>query len=98
MSHLTSEELQKRREEFQNQAGEAFDQMLGRTENNGLVTINEREERACDLGDALTRRLLEEQIWRRMPRLIPAGKFPVRFAAGRCIVTRRKRWSWRRGS
>src|SRR5947207_3313194 len=29
---------------------------------NGLVTFKEREDRACELGDGLTRRLLEEHL------------------------------------
>ena len=62
MSRITSEELRKRRREFQEQAGQAFDQMLGSDGQNGLVTFAEREERACDLGDGLTRRLLEEHL------------------------------------
>jgi len=62
MSRVTSEELRKRRQEFQEQAGEAFDQMLGSDGENGLVTFEQREERACDLGDGLTRRLLEEHL------------------------------------
>jgi len=62
MSQLTSEELRRRRQEFQEQAGEAFDQMLGSDGQNGLVTFSEREDRACDLGDRLTRRLLEEHL------------------------------------
>lgn len=62
MSGLGSEELRRRRQEFQEQAGEAFDQMLGSDGQNGLVTFADREERACDLGDGLTRRLLEDHL------------------------------------
>ena len=62
MSRIISEELRKRRCEFQGQAGQAFDQMLGSDGQNGLVTFAEREERACELGDGLTRRLLEEHL------------------------------------
>lgn len=62
MSRITSEELRKRRREFQEQAGRAFDQMLGSDGQNGLITFEEREERACELGDGLTRRLLEEHL------------------------------------
>jgi hypothetical protein len=62
MSRLTYEELRKRRQEFQEQAGQAFDRMLGSDGQNGLVTFKEREERACELGDGLTRRLLEEHL------------------------------------
>ena len=62
MSGITSEELKARRQDFLEEAGKAFDQMLGSDGQNGLVTFEEREERACDLGDALTRRLLEEHL------------------------------------
>jgi hypothetical protein len=62
MPRITSEELRKRREEFQEEAGRAFDQMLGSDGQNGLVTFAEREDRACALGDGLTRRLLEEHL------------------------------------
>lgn len=62
MSGLPSESLGKRRRVFQEEAGRAFDQMLGSDGQNGLVTFAEREERACELGDGLTRRLLEEHL------------------------------------
>ena len=62
MPRINSEELQKRRREFQKEAGLAFDQMLGSDGQNGLVTFTEREDRACELGDGLTRRLLEEHL------------------------------------
>jgi rRNA maturation protein Nop10 len=62
MARITAEELKKRREEFQEEAGAAFDRMLGSDGQNGLVTFAEREERACELGDGLTRRLLEEHL------------------------------------
>jgi hypothetical protein len=62
MAGINSEELRKSRREFQEEAGRAFDQMLGSDGQNGLVTFAEREERACALGDGLTRRLLEEHL------------------------------------
>jgi hypothetical protein len=62
MPQITSRELEARRQEFLEQAGRAFDQMLGSDGQNGLVTFEERENRACELGDALTRRLLEEHL------------------------------------
>src|SRR5438477_2064628 len=62
MSRVTNEELRKRRREFQEEAGRAFDQMLGSDGQNGLVTFQEREDRACELGDELTRHLLEEHL------------------------------------
>ena len=62
MPRIHSEELRKRRRDFQEEAGRAFDQMLGSDGQNGLVTFAEREDRACKLGDGLTRRLLEEHL------------------------------------
>jgi hypothetical protein len=62
MSRITRDELRRRRQAFQDEAGRAFDQMLGDDGQNGLVTFAEREDRACDLGDALTRRLLAEHL------------------------------------
>lgn len=62
MSKPIKEELRKRRREFQEEAGRAFDQMLGEDGRNGLVTFEQRETRACELGDGLTRLLLEEDL------------------------------------
>ena len=62
MSRLKSEELKARRRDFMDEAGRAYDQMLGSDGQNGLVTFAEREDKACELGDALTRRLLEEHL------------------------------------
>lgn len=62
MSGISREELRRRRAAFMEEAGQAFDQMLGDDGQNGLVTFEEREERACDLGDALTRRLLADHL------------------------------------
>lgn len=62
MPRITAEELKSRRQEFLDEAARAFDQMLGSDGQNGLVTFEQREERACELGDALTRRLLEEHL------------------------------------
>ena len=62
MLRITVKELSTRRREYMEEAGRAFDQMLGSDGQNGLVTFTEREDRACELGDALTRRLLEEHL------------------------------------
>ncbi|MCY2951063.1 MAG: hypothetical protein NTU53_03685 [Planctomycetota bacterium] len=62
LPRITAEELKSRRREFVEEAGRTFDQMLGSDGQNGLITFEQREERACDLGDALTRRLLEEHL------------------------------------
>jgi hypothetical protein len=62
MPRITAQELKARRQEFLEEAAKAFDQMLGCDGQNGLVTFEQREDRACELGDALTRRLLEEHL------------------------------------
>jgi len=62
MSRITRDELRRRRCAFVEEAGRAFDQMLGDDGQNGLVTFEEREDRACDLGDGLTRRLLADHL------------------------------------
>jgi hypothetical protein len=62
MARITADQLKRRREQFLVEAGQAFDGMLGEDGGNGLVTFAEREDRACELGDALTRRLLEEHL------------------------------------
>jgi hypothetical protein len=62
MPRITAKELNARRQDFLEEAGRAFDQMLGSDGQNGLVTFEERENRACELGDGLTRRLLEEHL------------------------------------
>lgn len=62
MARITGQQLKARRQEFLEEAGKAFDQMLGSDGQNGLVTFAQREERACTLGDGLTRRLLEEHL------------------------------------
>ena len=62
MPGITAAELKARRQEFVEEAGRSFDEMLGSDGQNGLVTFAQREERACELGDGLTRRLLEEHL------------------------------------
>jgi hypothetical protein len=62
MSRITGEELRRRRAAFTDEAGRAFDRMLGADGQDDLVTFDQREARACDLGDALTRRLLADHL------------------------------------
>lgn len=62
MPRITAEELKARRREFVEKAGQAFDQMLIRTGSEDRATFAEREQRACELGDAFTRLLLEEDL------------------------------------
>lgn len=62
MPKINAEELKARRQEFLDEAGRSFDRMLGSDGSNGLVTFEEREDRACELGDALGLRLLDEHL------------------------------------
>jgi endogenous inhibitor of DNA gyrase (YacG/DUF329 family) len=55
-------ELEALKGEFRQRAEEAFDAMFGQDGQNGLVTITQREDRACDVTDALARWLLEEHL------------------------------------
>jgi hypothetical protein len=47
-----------RRAEFLSRAGQAFDRMFGTDGQNGLVTFQEREDRACEVTDELARWLM----------------------------------------
>ena len=58
----SAEELRGLREEFLVKANATFDQMFGQDGKNGLVTFTEREDRACEVTDALARWLLEEHL------------------------------------
>ncbi len=55
-------EMEQLRREFLVRAQAAFEQMLGADGQNGLVTFTEREDRACEVTDALARWLLEEHL------------------------------------
>ena len=90
-------ELAKLREEFRARADQAFEQMFGTDGQNGLVTFTEREDRACEVTDALARWLMEEHL-ASDPAADPGGRWIVRSAAGRCGTSRRSRPSWRSGS
>ena len=59
---MANEALERKRAEFLSRAGTAFDRMFGSDGQNGLVTFSEREERACDVGDDLTRWLMAQHI------------------------------------
>ena len=73
---MTASQSEKKWAEFVVQAREAFDQMFGTDGQNDLVTFAQREERACEVADALTRWLMAEHI-----ALDPAGGVSV---AGDC--------------
>ena len=55
-------EMEQLRREFLVRAEAAFEQMFGADGQNGLVTFTEREDRACEVTDALPRLLLEEHL------------------------------------
>jgi hypothetical protein len=55
-------EMEQLRREFLIRAEAAFEQMFGGDGQNGLVTFNEREDRACEVTDALARWLLQEHL------------------------------------
>ncbi len=59
---MATEALDRKRAEFLALAGTAFEQMFGSDGQNGLVTFTEREERACDVTDALARWLMAEHV------------------------------------
>jgi uncharacterized protein with PIN domain len=56
------ERIGRRRAEFLDRAAQAFDRMFGSDGQNGLVTFQEREDRACEVGDELTRWLMAEHL------------------------------------
>ena len=55
-------EMEQLRREFLVRAEAAFEQMFGADGQNGLVTFTEREDRACEVTDALAPWLLEEHL------------------------------------
>ena len=50
------------RQQFLESAAAAFDLMFGEAQQEQLVTLTQREQRACDLGKDLSRFLLEEHV------------------------------------
>ena len=73
------DQLGAKRREFLARANQAFDQMFGADGQNGLVTFDQREDRACQVGDELTRWLMAEHI-----ALDPAGEASVEVACPLC--------------
>ena len=62
MSELSAGALGQKRAEFARKALAAFDRMFGSDGQNGLVTFDQREQRACEVTDELARLLLDEHI------------------------------------
>lgn len=71
--------VSRKRAEFVSRAGEAFDRMFGADGQNGLVTFSDREDRACEVGDELTRWLMAQHI-----ALDPTGGASVEAACPIC--------------
>jgi hypothetical protein len=69
---MTASRLEQKRAEFLAQARDAFDRMFGADGQNDLVTFTEREQRACEVTDALARWLMTEHLT-----LDPAGPASV---------------------
>ena len=76
---MAAEPLEGKRAEFVSRAGHAFDRMFGADGQNGLVTFAQREDRACEVGDELTRWLMAEHI-----ALDPTGGASVEAACPIC--------------
>jgi hypothetical protein len=62
MSERSAAALGEKRAEFARKALAAFDRMFGSDGQNGLVTFDQREQRACEVTDELARLLLDEHI------------------------------------
>lgn len=62
MSESLSAALAQKRAGFARKALAAFDRMFGSDGQNGLVTFDERERRACEVTDELARLLLDEHV------------------------------------
>jgi uncharacterized protein with PIN domain len=76
---VAREGLNRKRVEFLSRAAQAFDRMFGADGQNGLVTFAQREDRACEVGDELTRWLMAEHI-----ALDPTGGASVEAACPIC--------------
>jgi len=80
---MATERLDSQRAQFLAWAGTAFERMLGGEGQNGLVTFAEREERACEVTDALARWLMAEHV-AQDPVSQAGGEPLVRPAKDRC--------------
>src|SRR6516225_11370109 len=59
---LRRKDLEALRERWLQRAGQAFERMFAEANQDQLVTLTEREDRACLLGKELTTFLLEEHV------------------------------------
>lgn len=62
MSQASAVQASQKRAAFIRKAAAAYDRMCGGDGQNGLVSFQERERRACELTDELARLLLDEHI------------------------------------
>lgn len=76
---MATTRIEEKRAEFHRQAEQAFQRMFGADGQNGLVTFAEREERACEVGDELSRWLMAEHL-----ALDPAGGSSVEAVCPLC--------------
>jgi len=56
------QDTQRKRQEFLKRAEDAFDRMMGPGQQKDLVTLAQREQRACEVTDELARWLMTEQL------------------------------------
>jgi hypothetical protein len=59
---MSARQVSEQRAEFLSRAGRAFDRMFGCDGQNGLVTFDQRERRACEATDELARWLMSEHV------------------------------------
>lgn len=108
---MATEALDHKQAEFLALARGAFDRMFGSDGQNGLVTFAEREERACEVTDALARWLMIEHVAQDptgevgVARDCPLCGGPVRYASAgqaeqevRALMTRRGKIEYRRAA
>ena len=97
------ERVGRKRTEFIARAAGAFDRMFGTDGQNGLVSFAERESRACEVGDELTRWLMAEHValdptgGASVERDCPICGGPVRYESGGQAELELREFQTRRG-
>jgi uncharacterized protein with PIN domain len=94
--------LNQLRARFASQAMAAFDRMFGADGQNGLVTFDQREQRACEVTDGLARWLMAEHVGRDeragpVEAACPLCGGPVRYESGAQAERERREFETRRG-
>ena len=59
---MATERVAQKRAEFLSRADKAFSRMFGSDGQNGLMTFDQREKRACEVTDELARWLMAEHV------------------------------------